>query len=355
MMKKWLVLDGISGVPLGAELAQAFRHIGIDTSYYNLLGMPKVPLYGVKSAISKLVNRARDSSGDAFFYLPKGNLASIQALIEQLKPDAILVVGFIYKFITPTALQALAQQHQADLYLYDTDSCNLYTKRREFIFFLEQELPIYKKIFSCSKVTADFFTDTRLLDASFVPFGANFIAAPSGTDADKQHEVLFVGSGDLRRIIILESIRDHLSIFGNRWKRNFPLMSPELIRRVDDHPVWGPELHQLLTSSKIVLNITRGPYYAAGTGVNLRIFEALAAGCFLMTDYCDEIAELFKPGEEIETFNGPQELQEKVRFYLAHPEKRMAIAQQGHAAYLKRFTWESRAQEMYRFIQEASE
>lgn len=349
-MKKLLILDGISGVPLGEELAQAFRHIGIETAYYNLLSMPKIPLYGLKSAVTKLVNRAKDSSGDAFFHLPKGNLAAITALIKQARPDAILVVGFIYKFITPAALKALAQQHQVDLYLYDTDSCNLYTKRREFIFFLEQELPIYKKIFSCSKVTADFFKDTRQLDASFVPFGANFIAAPSASDADKQHKVLFVGSGDLRRIFVLESIRDHLSIFGNRWKRNFPLMSPGLIKRVDDHPVWGPDLHQLLASSKIVLNVTRGPYYAAGTGVNLRIFEALAAGCFLITDYCDEVAELFKPGEEIETFNGPQELQEKVRFYLAHPEKRMAIAQQGHAAYLKRFTWEARAQEMLQFM-----
>ncbi|WP_334107637.1 CgeB family protein [Methylobacillus sp.] len=350
MMKKWLVLDGISGVPLGAELAQAFRHIGIDTSYYNLLGMPKVPLYGVKSAISKLVNRARDSSGDAFFYLPKGNLASIQALIEQLKPEAILVVGFIYKFIAPTALQALAQRHQVDLYLYDTDSCNLYTKRREFIFFLEQELPIYKKIFSCSKVTADFFSDTKKLDASFVPFGANFITAPSGTDADKQHEVLFVGSGDLRRIIILESIRDHLSIFGNRWKRNFPLMSPELIRRVDDHQVWGPNLHQLLTSSKIVLNITRGPYYAAGTGVNLRIFEALAAGCFLITDYCDEIAELFNIGEEIETFDGIEDLKRKVKFYLDYPEERIRIAKQGHEAFQRKFTWNACALKMSKLM-----
>ena len=345
-MKKLLILDGISGVPLGTELAQAFRHIGIDTEHYNLLSMPKIALHGLKSAVSKLINRARDSSGDAFFYLPKGNLAAIQALIEQTRPDAILVVGFVYKFIAPAALHALAKQHQLELYLYDTDSCNLYTKRREFIFFLEQELPIYKTIFSCSKVTADFFKASRQLEASFVPFGANFIAAPSTSDQGKQRDVLFVGSGDLRRILVLEAIREQVSIFGNRWKRNFPLMSPALIERVQDQSVWGDELHALLTSSRIVLNITRGPYYAAGTGINLRIFEALAAGCFLITDYCDEIAELFKPGEEIETFSGPEELQEKVRFYLANPEKRLAIARQGHAAYLKRFTWEARAQEM---------
>ena len=76
----------------------------------------------------------------------------------------------------------------------------------------------------------------------------------------------------------------------------------------------------------------------------------MASGCFLITDYCDEIAELFKPGEEIETFRGPQELRDKVNFYLSHPEQREAIAQQGHAAFLKRFTWKARAQEIFQLM-----
>lgn len=349
-MKNILILDGIAGVPLGSGLAQAFQNIDIETAYYNLLKIPTISAYGVRSAFAKLVNRAQDKSGDTFFYLPKVNQEAISTLIKQTKPDAILVVGFIYKFIAPAVLQALARQYQAKLYLYDTDSCNLYTKRREFIFFLEQELPIYSQIFSCSKVTADFFRETRKLHASFIPFGSNFISAPSTVQADKQHDVLFVGSGDLRRVFVLEAIREHVSIFGNRWTRNFPLMSRELIDRVDDRQVWGDDLYQLLSNAKIILNVTRGPYYAAGTGINLRIFEALAAGCFLMTDYCDEIAELFELGEEIETFNGPEELCEKVRFYLAHPEKRMTIAQAGHAAFLRRFTWEARAREMLQLM-----
>ncbi|MCB5191590.1 glycosyltransferase [Methylobacillus arboreus] len=350
-MKKLLILDGISGVPLGGDLKRAFLNIGINAEYYDLAKIPRIALYGVKSGLAKLANRMQDKSGDTFFYLPKGDQKTIERLIQESRPDVILVVGFLYKFIDPAVLRSLADQHHADLYLYDTDSCNLYTKRREFVFFLERELPVYKKIFSCSKVTADFFKKTRKLDASFAPFGSNFIASPTTSDDNKAQDVVFVGSGDLRRILVLESIREHVSIFGNRWKRNFPLMSKVLIERVDDRPVWGDELYKLLTSAKIVLNITRGPYYAAGTGINLRIFEALAAGCFLMTDYCDEIAGLFKPGEEIETFNGPVELQEKVRFYLDHPEQRMQIAKHGHEAFLKHFSWEHRARAMLETMQ----
>ncbi len=60
----------------------------------------------------------------------------------------------------------------------------------------------------------------------------------------------------------------------------------------------GPEteLHCWWVRSKIVLNITYGDFYAAETGVNLRIFGALAAGCFLLTDHCDEIGDLFDTG-----------------------------------------------------------
>lgn len=345
-MQKFLLLDGIAGVPLGEDLARALTSIDIKATHYNLLQMPKVPLYAVRSALAKLVNRARDKSGDTFFYLPKGKRTALAQIIKETKPDVILVIGFIYKFIEPAVLRALAEEHQIELYLYDTDSCNLYTKRREFIFFLEQELPIYRKIFSCSKVTADFFRHSRNQDAYFVPFGANFIAAPRLSEDDSQYDVLFVGSGDLRRIFVLESISKYVTIFGNRWSRNFSLMSKALIGRVNDRSVWGDELYTLLAHSKIVLNVTRGPYYAAGTGINLRIFEALAAGCFLLTDYCDEIAELFTPGVDIETFRSPQELYEKVAYYLEHPEQRMLIAKNGHAAFLKRYTWEHRAREI---------
>jgi spore maturation protein CgeB len=120
-------------------------------------------------------------------------------------------------------------------------------------------------------------------------------------------------------------------------------MSDELKAKVIDRSVWGVQLHQLLFSSKIVLNITRSHFYGAETGINLRIFEALAAGAFLLTDYCDELTELFVVGEEIEVFRSSDELVEKVDYYLANPEKRLEIARRGHQKFLKLYTWDSNA------------
>ena len=330
----FLIIDGISGVPLGLEIAEALDELGHSSTHFDCLQQRVRSFYGLRSALSKALDR--HARRDSFFCLPRLDAAALESLIARTQPDVILVVGFIYKFFTPTALRRLAERQGARLFLYDTDSCNLYSRRREFIFFIEQELPVYDRIFSFSKVTTRFFRDTRGLDAVHMPFGAKPIPVAAGP---KTEDVLFVGSGDLRRIFLLESIRDHVTVRGNRWQRNASLISPALNARIDDRPVWGQELHNLLGRAKIVLNITRTDFYGAETGVNLRIFEALAAGCFLLTDHCPEITELLTPGEELDTFRSSDELAEKVDYYLTHSADRERIARTGAAAFQSKHTW----------------
>jgi len=338
-MTKLLVLDGISGVPLGMELCEAFKDIGTTVTYADLRKFEAKMFYGIKSAFRKSMNRRENT--DSFYHLPKLNEAKFETYIKQEAPTVILVIGFVYKYLTPQLLKKIKQQYNVRLFLYDTDSCNLYSKRREFVFFIETELPVYDEIFSFSKITTRFFKDTRKLNASFLPFGAKKLELPANVS---QHiDVLFIGSCDLRRVFLLENIRSKVTVYGDRWSRNYPLMSDELKSRVTDYSVWGGQLYQLLFASKIVLNITRSHFYGAETGVNLRIFEALAAGSFLLTDYCEELAELFVVGEEIEVFRSSGELVEKVEYYLANPEKRLEIARRGHQKFLQLHTWNAKA------------
>ena len=333
----FLILDGISGVPLGLEIAETLEELGHTSTHFDCLKQRAIPLYGLRSAFSKAIDRR--TSHDTFYCLPRLDAAALDTLAERSQPNVILVIGFIYKFFPPATLRRLAERHKARLLLYDTDSCNLYSRRREFIYFIEQELPVYDRILSFSKVTTRFFRDTRGLDAVHMPFGAKPIPL---SNTPKTIDVLFVGSGDLRRIFLLEAIREHVTVRGNRWQRNAPLISAQLNARIDDRPVWGTELHTLLASAKIVLNITRTDFYGAETGVNLRIFEALAAGCFLLTDHCDEIAELFTVGKELETFRSSSELADKVRYYLAHDTERELIAKTGAATFYGKHTWQER-------------
>lgn len=336
-MQKLLILDGIGGVPLGREIHEAFCDSNVNATYYDLSELKKIRFYRLRSGLAKLINRAEKISG--FFHLPKLDLKIFFTLMEKEQPTHVLIIGFAYKLIAPSVLKQLKQDYGFSLYLYDTDSCNLYSKRREFIFFLDHELTVYDKIFSFSKVTTQFFKRTRSLNAVHLPFGAKPIPYQSEI---KNNNVLFVGSGDLRRIFLLENIRDEVVVYGNRWERNFPLISPELQSHIVDQSTYGDDLHQLLRESKIVLNITRTHFYGAETGVNLRIFEALASGAFLLTDHCEEIAELFEVGVEIETFNNASELKLKVEYYLANPEVREAIAKRGYEKLMKTHAWKMR-------------
>jgi spore maturation protein CgeB len=337
-LDKLIILDGIAGVPLGREIHEAFVAQGVAANYLDSSKLTRIRCYGLRSKVAKLINRSKQK-GD-FYHLPMINGYHVKRLLEHEKPTHVLVIGFIYKFINPTLLADYCRDLNIRLFLYDTDSCNLYEKRREFIFFIENELPIYDEIFSFSKVTTNFFKFTKNLNASHMPFGAKVIANQLGKE--KKYDVLFVGSADLRRIFLLEHIKERVKIYGNRWTRNFPLISSDLKLKIEDKSVWGSLLHEKLAEAKIVLNITRGPFFSAETGVNLRIFEALSAGSFLLTDYCDELAEMFVIGEEIEVFRGADELVEKVDFYLKNPKEREAIAKKGNAKFLAKYTWDQR-------------
>jgi len=79
--------------------------------------------------------------------------------------------------------------------------------------------------------------------------------------------------------------------------------------------------------------------------LNLRIFEVLAAGGFLLTDHYEEIAELFEIGKEVETYSSARELREKVEYYLNHEEERIQIAAAGKKKFYELYTWEQRAKD----------
>ena len=338
-----LVLDGIGGVPLGRDLCQEFSAAGISCVHFDCLKQQQRPFYAICSAYAKLENKRRNHDG--FYHFPRLAEKKLEELVAREQPSHILVVGFAYKFYRPSFLKGLASGLGIPLFLYDTDSCNLYARRREFIFFVENELPVYDRVFSFSQVTTRFFRETRRIDAVHLPFGARPIDPPRC--AEQSIDALFVGSCDLRRILLLEKIKAHASVYGARWQRNGALISSELRERIVDRPVWGDDLQQLLARTKIVLNITRTDFFGAETGINLRLFETLAAGGFLLTDYCEEIEDLFEIGREIEVFRSSGELVDKVRHYLDNDDQRLDIARRGHEKFLKNHTWENRVGQLF--------
>ncbi len=100
---------------------------------------------------------------------------------------------------------------------------------------------------------------------------------------------------------------------------------------------YGGQAGKIYRQSKINLNIS---LHCIESGVNQRIFDIMAAGGFVLSNYQKELEELFVPGEEIVLFHNEAELEELVAYYLAHPKERQEIAAKGQQKVLTCYTYE---------------
>ena len=116
------------------------------------------------------------------------------------------------------------------------------------------------------------------------------------------------------------------------------------IRRCYMGIAWGIEMYQILQNSKMVFN--QHINIAASYANNMRLFEATGVGTLLITDWKENLHELFEPGKEVATYQTPEECVELVKYYLEHDEEREAIARAGQERTLKEHTYYHRMQEL---------
>lgn len=107
------------------------------------------------------------------------------------------------------------------------------------------------------------------------------------------------------------------------------------------------EMPKVFHASKINLNITMRPIE---TGLSLRIWDVLGCAGFLITNYQAEIPEYFEIGKELETYETPEELEEKIRYYLSHEEERVEIAINGYEKVKNYHTYEKRLTQMLKML-----
>ena len=113
----------------------------------------------------------------------------------------------------------------------------------------------------------------------------------------------------------------------------------------------GRDVHRVFQSSKINLNITmRG----IEGGTPQRIMDIMGAGGFVLTSYSPETAELFEEDKEIVMFKTPEELLEKVDFYLEHEDERELIAQAGHDKVMKSYTYQQKMEKLLEWVEKES-
>lgn len=107
---------------------------------------------------------------------------------------------------------------------------------------------------------------------------------------------------------------------------------------------YGLEMYCVLQRSAVALN---KHIDAAGSEAgNCRLFEATGVAACMLTDWKDNLSELFEPDAEVVAYRSAEECIEKARWLLDHPAEREAIAKAGQARTLREHTFAHRAQEM---------
>ena len=93
--------------------------------------------------------------------------------------------------------------------------------------------------------------------------------------------------------------------------------------------------------------------YSIANDVNMRIFEVLAAGALLITNALrgDDLRQLgLEDRRHLVLYRSPQELLERIAYYLAHPQERQTIAQAGSGLIRQRHTYVHRMEQLLRSV-----
>ena len=77
----------------------------------------------------------------------------------------------------------------------------------------------------------------------------------------------------------------------------------------------------------------------------------MGAAGFVMTNYCPETAEIFEEDKEIVMFRTPEELAEKVDYYLTHDAEREKIARNGYEKVMRCYTYERKIKELLDWVE----
>lgn len=113
--------------------------------------------------------------------------------------------------------------------------------------------------------------------------------------------------------------------------------------------VFGLDMYKMLKKSKVTFN--KHPASAFGSVGNMRMFEATGIGTCLLTDWGNNIDDLFVEDEEVITYRSIEECIEKVTYILENPYELKKIAAAGQKRTLKDHTYENRCNQINDHIQ----
>lgn len=206
---------------------------------------------------------------------------------------------------------------------------------------VRSSIPLYDIYFIWGKFLIDPLRKAGALHPVYIPFAYDpeFRYPVSLNDSDMKRygsDVAFIGTYDEEREYWLGFLKDYdLKIWGNSWEKSSDRDLKKKWQHVD---AVGDDFAKVCAAATININIIRKQNIPAH---NMRTFDVPACKGFLLSLRTDEATDFFVENEEMGFFSTPQELREKIDYYLSNVILTKQMAQRAFEK-VQRYTFDDR-------------
>ncbi len=258
-----------------------------------------------------------------------GANAAIVRHMRQQQYDVLWInKGLTIKAATLRKVKQLQPQCRIVGYTTD-DMCAPHNQSRRFL----KHLPLYD-LFLTMNLRGYDLEGLKALGAKHVEFTETGFDPHTHRPLELSEEdrrkygadVGFIGFYESDRAERMNYLAEHgvaVQIIGSYWDR-WP--NAHKLLKINNTNVWGQSYAKAICATKINLGFLRKLNRDL---VTTRSVEIPACGAFMLAERTDAHLALFEEGKEAEFFDSNEEMLDKVRYYLAHPEERERIAAAG--------------------------
>ena len=258
---------------------------------------------------------------------PCGMESRIRELVRKNNIQLLLVPNMYFE-LAPTFLNELRRLGCKSLVVFFDDSMRFEDTNSfylsSFDYYLTHESMASKTLYKPYGIDAEFFP---ILPSH--TFYKEIIQRLNKEDVEAASDVVFVGAKIADRDIFIDYLKDNdinISVYGRGWDAG--MLSTE-------------EMLAAFNSSKISLNFVKAIGNSGRVQLKARLFEIIMVGGFVLSEHIDELTDYFDIGREIDTFRSPQELLDKVMFYLENSDLREEMAARAKDRVEKNYSFES--------------
>jgi spore maturation protein CgeB len=251
--------------------------------------------------------------------------------INEFKPHCLFV--FKGNWVHPSILQSCRDQSVIAINYYPDVSFLSHGP------YIPRSLPLYDHVFSTKTYgVGDMKAQLSIQKASFLEPGydPDLHQPVQLTEAEREIygcDVVFIGTWSRKKEALLSALRHQLpaidlKIWGCQWGKS---RSPNLGASIVGREVTGADYTRAIRGSSICLGLLSeaGKGSSSGDLITARTFQIPACGAFMLHERNSEVVRYFEEDREAGFFETPEELAQKVRYYLDHPAERERIAAHG--------------------------